>query len=155
MVNYIYLLFLLKIFHKIKLSPFKSILFLFFSLNSFIEIRQILRKRRKHFVPFSLNLNRRIFFSLKWLKLALKSDNRKIPLREKLVFEVLMMKGGEFGLHSHKDCSEITYVESGSMFERISNNDYKAGDTAIFLSSQEHEIIALENTFLIVTFLRD
>lgn len=80
---------LLKIFHKIKLSPFKSILFLFFSLNSFIEIRQILRKRRKHFVPFSLNLNRRIFFSLKWLKLALKSDNRKIPLREKLVFEVL------------------------------------------------------------------
>ena len=91
----------------------------------------------------------------------MQSVNNKISIKKiystenKLVFEVLMMKGGEFGLHSHKDCSEITYVESGSMFERVSDNDYKAGDTAIFLSSQEHEIIALENTFLIVTFLRD
>jgi ribosomal protein S7 len=80
---------LLKIFQKTKLSPYKSIIFLFFSLNSFIEIRQILRKRRKHFVPFSLTLNRRIFFCLKWLKLSLQNDNRKISLKEKLSSEVL------------------------------------------------------------------
>lgn len=80
---------LLKIFHKIKLSPYKSVVFLFFKLNSFIEIRQILRKRRKHFVPFALTLNRRIFFAFKWLKLALESDKRKISLKEKLVFEIL------------------------------------------------------------------
>jgi len=80
---------LLKIFYKIKLSPYQSIVLLFSSLNSFIEIRQILRKRRKHFVPFAVNLNRRVFLSLKWIKLALQNDNRKIPLREKLVFEIL------------------------------------------------------------------
>jgi ribosomal protein S7 len=80
---------LLKIFQKTKLSPYKSIIFLFFSLNSFIEIRQILRKRRKHFVPFSLTLNRRIFFCLKWLKLSIQNDNRKISLKEKLSSEVL------------------------------------------------------------------
>jgi ribosomal protein S7 len=80
---------LLKIFQKTKLSPYKSIIFLFFSLNSFIEIRQILRKRRKHFVPFSLTLNRRIFFCLKWLKLSLQNDNRKVSLKEKLSSEVL------------------------------------------------------------------
>ena len=80
---------LLKIFHKIKLSPYKSIVLLFFNLNSFIEVRQILRKSRKHFVPFALTVNRRIFFCLKWLKLALQNDNRKISLQEKLVFELL------------------------------------------------------------------
>jgi len=91
----------------------------------------------------------------------MQNVNNKISIKKtystekKLVFEVLMMKGGEFGLHSHKDCSEITYVESGSMFERVSDIDYKTGGTAIFLSGQEHEIIALENTFLIVTFLKD
>ena len=80
---------LLKIFQKIKLSPYKSIIFLFFSLNSFIEIRHILKKRRTHFVPFALTLNRRIFVCLKWLKLSLQNDSRKISLKEKLIAEIL------------------------------------------------------------------
>tara|TARA_R110000772_G_scaffold173372_1_gene285348 strand:- start:231 stop:698 length:468 start_codon:yes stop_codon:yes gene_type:complete len=87
--------------------------------------------------------------------------NSKVTLKKtystekKIVFETLMLKGGEFGWHSHSDCSEIVEVESGIMYDSITDKDYQTGDTAIFLSGQAHTPIALENTYLIVTFLRD
>ena len=85
-------------------------------------------------------------------KLAIK----KIYSTEKrLIFEVLMMKGGIFSLHFHKNCSEINYVESGTILERVKNVDYKQGETFIFLTGQDHELIALENSFLQVTVLKD
>ena len=87
--------------------------------------------------------------------------NNKVTLKKvystekKIVFETIMLKGGEFGWHFHADCAEIVEVESGIMLDGHSGRDYKAGENAIFLSGQAHTPIALEDTFLIVTFLKD
>ena len=87
--------------------------------------------------------------------------NDKVSLKKvystekKIVFETLMLKGGEFGWHSHNDCSEIVEVESGVMYDAATERDYEKGENAIFLSGQAHTPIALEDTFLIVTFLKD
>jgi mannose-6-phosphate isomerase-like protein (cupin superfamily) len=73
----------------------------------------------------------------------------------KLIFELMMMRGGHVNLHSHNDCLEIHYVESGSILERIRNATYKKGESITFLERQAHELIALENTFLKVTVIRN
>lgn len=87
--------------------------------------------------------------------------NDKVSLKKvystekKIVFETIMAKGGEFGWHSHGDCSEIVEVESGIMYDAHTGRDYEEGENAIFLSGQAHTPIALEHTVLIVTFLKD
>jgi len=85
-------------------------------------------------------------------KLAVK----KIYSTEKrLIFEVRMMRGGEFSLHLHEDCSEINYIEIGNIFERVSNIDYEAGEEFIFIAGQPHELIALKDSYFTVTVLKD
>ena len=87
--------------------------------------------------------------------------NKKLTLKKtystekKLVFEVILLRGGEFKLHSHPNCSEIHFIESGCVFETVGNRNYNELETAIFLTNQEHELIALKDTIMIVTVLKD
>lgn len=83
------------------------------------------------------------------------SIKKTYSTEKKLVFETIMAKGGEFGWHKHSDCSEIVEVESGLILNGLTDDVYGVDDRAIFLSGQEHIPIALENTVLIVTFIKD
>lgn len=60
----------------------------YFNIDYFIEIKQVVIKRRTYTVPFSIIYNRRIYLIIKKIKNAINLDKRKISLSEKLKFEL-------------------------------------------------------------------
>jgi ribosomal protein S7 len=60
----------------------------YFNIDYFIEIKQVVIKRRTYTVPFSIIYNRRIYLIIKKIKNAINLDKRKISLPEKLKFEL-------------------------------------------------------------------
>ena len=70
---------------KTGLSLHILLLKIFLKLNTFVEVRV---QRSSHLVPFSIRLKRRSYLIIKWLMQAIKEDSRKIPMSEKLAFEI-------------------------------------------------------------------
>lgn len=60
---------------------------LFFKLNAFVEVRNVITKRRTHVVPFALHLRRRYFLIAQWIFCAIKLNKKKISLVEKIYDE--------------------------------------------------------------------
>ena len=74
---------------------------------------------------------------------------------DRLIFDTLMVKGGEFGWHVHNDCSERVEVNSGKLLENNSNILYETGEVFYILAEQDHTPVALADTILTVTFYRN
>ena len=53
---------------------------------------------------------------------------------DRLIFDTLMVKGGEFGWHVHNDCSERVEVNSGKLLENNSNILYETGEVFPYIS---------------------
>lgn len=87
--------------------------------------------------------------------------NEKVIIRlvfksiDNLVFETKMLKHGNFGWHVHNDCTEIAQIKSGCIYDTISDKTFRENDHAIFKPKQEHTPVALEDSFLIVEFVRN
>lgn len=71
-----------------------SMLKLFLSLNSFVEVKNVRIGRRSLLVPFSINLKRRSYLIVKWLMQAIKENKKKISLSERLAEEILQILRG-------------------------------------------------------------
>lgn len=71
-----------------------SMLKLFLSLNSFVEVKKVRIGRRSLLVPFSINLKRRSYLIVKWLMQAIKENKRKTSLSVRLAEEVLQVLQG-------------------------------------------------------------
>jgi|TARA_B110000902_G_C13825520_1_gene405371 small subunit ribosomal protein S7 len=78
----------LKVSKKTGLPMHQIFLQIFLKLNSFVETKKVRIRRSTHLVPFSITLKRRSYLILKWLLLAIKEDNRKVSITEKLATEV-------------------------------------------------------------------
>jgi ribosomal protein S7 len=57
-------------------------------LGSFVEVKKVRIRRGSHTVPFSVSSKRRAYLIVKWLMQAVFEDKRKIPLSQKLSFEI-------------------------------------------------------------------
>jgi len=73
---------------KTGLSLHILLLKIFLKLNTFVEVKRVRVQRSSHLVPFSIRLKRRSYLIIKWLMQAIKEDNRKISMSEKLAFEI-------------------------------------------------------------------
>lgn len=71
---------------------------------------------------------------------------------EILVFETIMEKGSEFGLHMHSDCNEYCEVISGKIVDIKSNMTYSEGIQAFWNKGIEHVPVALQDSKLMVYF---
>lgn len=74
---------------------------------------------------------------------------------DRLIFDTLMVKGGEFGWHVHGDCNEKVEVIEGALLENNSNILYTSGEILYILAEQDHTPISLEDTILKVTFFKN
>jgi small subunit ribosomal protein S7 len=61
---------------------------LYLKLNSFVEIKKIKVRRGFHLVPFPISHKRSTYLMIKWLLQAIKNDNRKVPVSDKLFLEI-------------------------------------------------------------------
>lgn len=69
-----------------------------------------------------------------------------------VVFDTLMTKGSEFGLHLHSDCEELCQVLEGEIHDLIKNKTLKKGEDIKYKKGEEHYIIALQESILKVYF---
>jgi len=74
---------------KTRLSNRRVLLKIFKKLSTFVEIKKIRVRKRIVYVPFYINYNRRMYLIIKWIMLAVKSDKRKIPLKNKIASEFM------------------------------------------------------------------
>ena len=79
-----------------KYSMETSMLKLFLSLNSFVEVKKVRIGRRSIMVPFSINSKRRSYLIVKWLMQAIKEDKKKVSLSTKLADEIISVLKGSF-----------------------------------------------------------
>ena len=70
------------------LSNQRLLLKLFKTLNTFVEIKKVRKKRSFHLVPFSITPKRRSYLAIKWLMQAVYQDSRRISTGEKLFDEI-------------------------------------------------------------------
>lgn len=73
------------------LSSIKILLMVFQRLNTFVEVKTVKIRRRTHMVPFPIKLNRRIYLIIKWIKLSLEANNKRVNLDQKLTEEILSL----------------------------------------------------------------
>ena len=101
-----------------------------------------------------INWNDLDSFPLKeWVYLNEKVQIRKVYKGENLmVFDTIMVSGGNFGWHKHSDCLEECLVVSGLLKDVETNTKYKQGETAIFDFGVNHTPVALEDSILTVRF---
>ena len=71
-----------------------SMLKLFLSLNSFVEVKKVRIGRRSLLVPFSINLKRRSYLIVKGLMQAIKENKKKTSLSVRLAEEILQILQG-------------------------------------------------------------
>lgn len=81
---------------KTKISTQMSLVKVFSTLNSFVEVKKVRVRRRFVLVPFSINLKRRSYLIVKWLMLAVEEDKRKVSFSIKLADEILKVLKGLF-----------------------------------------------------------
>jgi ribosomal protein S7 len=74
-----------------KICNFREItlLKLFISLNSFVEVKKVRIRRKSFLVPFSIDVKRRCYLMCRWLMQAVKEDVNKDSLPNKLSNEIL------------------------------------------------------------------
>lgn len=90
---------------------------------------------------------------MKWVNLNDKVKFRKRnPLESYLMFDTVMTKGGEFGMHYHSDCVEYVEVISGKLVDIQTNHEYNEGEIAIYNAKEKHIPVAMEDTVLRVFF---
>ncbi len=78
---------------------------------------------------------------------------RRKDLGDVLMFDCVMEKGGEFGMHLHTDCIESTEVIKGELLDLHSNTTYLENDLAIFPKGKKHIPVAVEDSVLRVFFI--
>jgi ribosomal protein S7 len=80
----------LEVTKKTGISKESALLKVFFTLNSFVEVKKVRVKRRFYLVPFSIGLKRRSYLVIKWLLQSILKD-KKTPLFLKLSFEIIKL----------------------------------------------------------------
>ena len=68
---------------KIKYSKCASLIKLFRSLNSFVEVKKVRVRRRFVLVPFPINLKRRSYLIVKWIMQTVQKDKKKSSFSKK------------------------------------------------------------------------
>jgi ribosomal protein S7 len=77
-------------------KPIHQILInIFLKFNTFVEIKKIKTRGKSNLVPFPINFKRKIYLIFTWIIKSIKNDSRKIPLKEKLFFELLKIYKGD------------------------------------------------------------
>lgn len=93
------------------------------------------------------------FKFMEWVYLNDKVKfRRRKDMDDYLMFDCVMEKGGEFGMHLHTDCVEISEVVKGQLTDMQTNTTYNVGDIAKFEKGQKHLPISIEDTVLRVFF---
>lgn len=74
---------------KTKYSKQVSLLLLFSTLNSFVEVKKVRVRRRFVLVPFPINLKRRSYVIVKWVMQSVDKDTKKSSFANKLARELI------------------------------------------------------------------
>lgn len=92
-----------------------SMLKLFLSLNSFVEVKKVRIGRRSLLVPFSINLKRRSYLIVKWLMQAIKENKKKTSLSARLAEEILhIFQGSASGAKKLRDLNILQALANRS-----------------------------------------
>ena len=86
----------LSIAKKTKYSKQVSLMMLFSSLNSFVEVKKVRVRRRFVLVPFPINLKRRSYVIIKWVMQSVEKDTKKSSLANKLARELISILKNAF-----------------------------------------------------------
>lgn len=81
---------------KIKYSKCASLIKLFRSLNSFVEVKKVRVRRRFVLVPFPINLKRRSYLIVKWIMQTVQKDKKKSSFSKKLAKEIISVLKNTF-----------------------------------------------------------
>ena len=100
------LFFLLK--KKLNYSRNFILLKLFLRLHTKVEIRTVKSRKRINMIPFFIKFKRRCFLSLKWLLQAVKKNNTKNSLQQKLLIEILFVL-------RKKSCISLNLLEENNL----------------------------------------
>jgi ribosomal protein S7 len=79
----------IKLSKKFKLSFIFLMHNIFLTLNTFVESKSVKIKRRIFIVPFSINLKRRVYLSIKWIIISVLKKKTNSSLFEKLFNELV------------------------------------------------------------------
>lgn len=101
-------------------------------------------------IPFA-DLKKFPFMEWVYLNDKVKFRQRQ-PLDNYLMYDTIMSKGGEFGMHYHSDCVEYVEVISGKLVDIQTNHEYNEGEIAIYNAKEKHIPVAMEDTVLRVFF---
>tara|TARA_R110002049_G_scaffold230108_2_gene402261 strand:+ start:39 stop:491 length:453 start_codon:yes stop_codon:yes gene_type:complete len=93
------------------------------------------------------------FKFMEWVYLNDKVKfRRRNDIEDMLMFDCVMEKGGEFGMHLHSDCVEMTEIVQGELFDLQTNTTYAENELVIFPKNKKHIPIATQDTVLRVFF---
>ena len=93
------------------------------------------------------------FKFMEWVYLNDKVKfRRRNDIEDMLMFDCVMEKGGEFGMHLHSDCVEMTEIVQGELFDLQTNTTYTENELVIFPKNKKHIPIATQDTVLRVFF---
>ena len=71
---------------------FSFLLFKLFSkLNIFVESKTIKNKRRSYQVPFSIDLDRRAYLTIKWLMKVTLENKKQVAIADKIAEEIYLI----------------------------------------------------------------
>jgi ribosomal protein S7 len=92
----------------------------FLKLNSFVEAKTVLIKRRKHVIPFSINLNRRCYLIYNWINKAIIENNKKCSYSAKLGEEIvsLLYNYNSSSLKSKKETNKQSQIHRSNIHYR-------------------------------------
>ncbi len=63
----------------------------FLSLNIFVEVKSVKRRKFKHLIPFPISLNRKLYLAAKWIISSALEDKRKVGFADKLSQELIVL----------------------------------------------------------------
>lgn len=88
---------------------------LFVQLNTFVETKIVRVRRRRFIVPFPINLNRRVYLSIKWLLIVLVKNRRRISFSKKLSKEILViLRGQKSRAMNYKNSNDLKAISNRS-----------------------------------------
>lgn len=64
---------------------------IFFKLNTNVEVRKIIYRKKVHFIPFPVKKHRKVFLIFKWLNHSLLTNHSKIKFSKKLYNELFLI----------------------------------------------------------------
>jgi len=74
---------------KTHFSIFKILKIMNENLKIFVEAKEIIRYKKKHYIPYTISIKRQSCLLLKWFLNSINEKNSKISIEKKLAEEIL------------------------------------------------------------------